>query len=163
MALKGTNRLPSLSQEPGGCFPLEPFDILAKGFVPVRMVAEASLPRHGADLVGLRGHRHAQLELQAERGVRGWLEGEFLEQSREEEEELGAGQRLTQAGALPCGDSHPRHLQHVLAAELLLLPKKPLPSLRTVVQLCYPLPRMNFAVQIALPNNSIGFTAWAAP
>ena len=71
-----------------------------------RTVAKASLPRHGADLVGLRGHCDAQFDLGAERDVWGCLEGEFLEQRREEEEELGAGQQLTQAGALPCGESH---------------------------------------------------------
>lgn len=97
------------------------------------MVAKVSLPRHGADLVGLWGHCDAQLELEAECGVRGRLEGEFLEQSREEEEELGAGQHLAQARTLPCRDSHPWHPQPVLAAQLLLLPKKPLPSFRTVV------------------------------
>lgn len=101
-------------------------------------MAKASLPRHGADLVGLWAHRDAYLELEAERGVRGCLEGEFLEQRCEEEEELGAGQHLTQTGALPCGDSHPWHPQPALAAQLLSPPKKPLPSLRTVVQLLPP-------------------------
>lgn len=88
----------------------------------MRTVAKASLPRYGADLVGLRGHGDAQLELEAERGIRGCLEGEFLEKSREDEKELSTGQHLAQAGTLPCGDSHPWHPQAQL-----------LPSLRTMV------------------------------
>lgn len=99
------------------------------------MVAKASLPRHSTDLVGLWGHRDAYHGLEAELGVRGYLEGEFLEQGCEEEEELGTGQHLSQAGTLPCGDSNPQHPQTVL-----LLLKMLLPALRTVVPLCYPIP-----------------------
>lgn len=90
-----------------------------------RTVATASLPRHGADLVGMGCQRYAQLELEAEGGVRRSLDGEFLEQRCEEEEELGARQQLAQAGTLPCGDSHPPRLQPSLAAALVSLPKKP--------------------------------------
>lgn len=101
----------------------------------MRTVAKASLPRHSTDLVGLWGHCDAYGGLEAEHGVRGCLEGEFLEQGGEEEEELGTGQQLTQAGTLPCGDSNPQHPQ-----TLLVLLKMLLSDLRTMVQLCYPIP-----------------------
>lgn len=101
----------------------------------MRMVAKASLPRYCTDLVGLWGHCDAYHGLEDECGVRGCLEGEFLQQAGEEEEELRTGQQLAQAGTLPCGDSNPQHPQ----AELLLL-EMLLPALRTMVQLCYPIP-----------------------
>lgn len=99
------------------------------------MVAKAPLARHSTDLVGLWGHCDAHHGLEAECGAWGCLEGEFLEQGGEEEEELGAGQQLSQAGTLPCGESNPQHPQSVpLLLKMLLL------ALRTVVQLCYPIP-----------------------
>lgn len=139
----------------------------------MRTAAKASLPRHGTDLVGLRGHCDAQLDLEAKRGVWGCLEGEFLEQGCEEEEELGAGQHLTQAGTLPCGDSRiiesynslgwKGHSKVIYSTRRCWLMKRPLPSIRTMFQLGYPLPRMSFAAQTGQPNNGVCVKALAAP
>lgn len=119
----------------------------------VRTVAKASLPRHSTDLVGLWGHCNAYHGLEAELGVRGCLEGEFLQQGGEEEEELGTGQQLAQAGTLPCGDSDPQHPQTVL-----VLLKMLLPALRTVL----PHSWMSFSTQTKLPINGFDTIAWSA-
>lgn len=86
------------------------------------MVGKASLPRHSTDLVGLWGHCNAYHGLEAELGVWGYLEGEFLEQRCEEEEELSTGEHLSQAGTFSCGDSNPQHPQTLLLLLKMLCP-----------------------------------------
>lgn len=118
-----------------------------------RSVATACLPRHGADLVGLGCQRYAQPELEVEGGVRRSLDGEFLEQRCEEEEELGACQQLTQAGTFPCGDSHPPSA--FTACRLVFSAKKASPC-RSVTQPTPPCPRhaskTSFAPKLSFPR-----------
>lgn len=86
---------------------LQPNGTAEKGMLSIL----PSAARQGAELEGLGAAREADCEGKAQHSGRRSLEGEFLQQGSEEDEELSPGQLLTRTGTLAWKRSKENHTQ----------------------------------------------------